>query len=281
VGKSKFGDIAIDDIFMSSRACTAPGNCDFEDTNNYEYCTWMNLNEKSKRSKVNKVKAFTLTNGTAIMLKCKGNNQYVCAENSGANPLVANRESAYLGAGSWEAFTYIRHDDGTFSLISSANDKYVSGLTTGIAYFDYLHADQDTSRNYTRFILTQNQDGSYSFRSTMNLKYVSASNSGFSPLMASQTTVGDQFFESFIIEPFLYQSSGLFDWEIYESGGIFSNIADHTLGLSGDGHFIIANGKNQGDYSRIFSQILEKTTDTGMCLSFYYYFNGGLFKFLN
>jgi hypothetical protein len=275
VGKSKFSDVAIDDIYMSSKACTAPGNCDFED-GNFEYCTWMNLNEKSKKITTIKEKVFSPANGTQITLKCIGNNMYVCAENSGTNPLVANRDSVYQGDGSWEAFTYIKHDDGTFSLISSANDKYVSGLTTGIAYFDYLHADQDSPmKNETRFILNQNQDGSYSFRSKVNLKYVSASNLGFGPLWASQTKVGDQFFESFIIEPFQYQSSGLYDWEIYASGGIFGSIADHTLGGSGDGHFIIANGKNQGDYSRIFSQILEKTSDSGMCLSFYYYFNAG------
>ena len=260
---------------MSSTACTAPGNCDFED-GDFEYCTWTNLNEKSKNLKSIKEKAFSLTNNTLITLKCKGNNMYVCAENSGTNPLVASRESVFQGAGSWEAFTYIKHEDGTFSLISSANDKYVSGLTTGINYFDYLHADQTTPlKNETRFILTQNQDGSYSFRSKINLKYVSASNLGFSPLWASQTTVGDQFFESFIIEPFQYQSSGLFDWEIYASGGIFGNLADHTLGSSG--HFIIANGKNEGDNSRIISQIIEKTTESGMCLSFYYYFNAGWF----
>ena len=237
----------------------------------------MNLNEKSRTLKqksklqIANQKAFSQTNGTLITLKCKGNNLYVCAENGGANPLISNRDTAFQGDDSWEAFTFIKHTDGTFSIISLANGKYVSGLTTGISYFDYLHADQDTSRNYTRYILTQNKDTSYSFRSTMNLKYVSASNLGFNPLLANQDSVGD--YESFYIEPFQYQSSGVFDWEIYASGGVFGDIDDHTLG-NYNGHFILANGKHEGDYSKIYSQVLERTSDSGMCLSFYYYYRG-------
>ena len=53
----------------------------------------------------------------------------------------------------------------------------------------------------------------------------------------------------------------------------FGNIDDHTLS-STFGHFIIANGKKQGESSRIFSQILDPTSDTGICFSFYYRFSG-------
>ena len=47
----------------------------------------------------------------------------VCAEKAGNDPLVANR-SICLGA--WELFTLVKNTDGSFSLKSLANDKYVS-----------------------------------------------------------------------------------------------------------------------------------------------------------
>ena len=53
----------------------------------------------------------------------------------------------------------------------------------------------------------------------------------------------------------------------------FGDIQDHTLS-STFGHFIIANGEKQGQSSRIFSQILEPTSESGICFSFYYRFNG-------
>ena len=155
------------------------------------------------------------------------------------------------------------------------NQKYVAGLTTGLSQFDYLHADQENPTNYTKYNLNQNLDGSYSFRSIMNMKYISASNAGYSPLIADKETIGTNGFESFFIEPIDSQLNNVFDWEIYASNGFFGQIFDHTFGDNGGGHFILANGLNRGDFSRITSQNLEKTADNGVCMSFYYYFNGG------
>ena len=74
------------------------------------------------------------------------------------------------------------------------------------------------------------------------------------------------------------ETQTFFDWHIYESYVLsyFGNIPDHTLD-SEAGHFIIANGKKQNDTSKIFSQILEPTSDSGICFSFYYRYNGGNF----
>lgn len=47
----------------------------------------------------------------------------VCAEKAGNDPLVANRS---ICLGSWELFTLVKNTDGSFSLKSLANDKYVS-----------------------------------------------------------------------------------------------------------------------------------------------------------
>ena len=51
--------------------------------------------------------------------------QVVCAENGGDDPIVANRGTVQ---GDWESFTLIKNDDGSVSLKSSANDKYVSAF---------------------------------------------------------------------------------------------------------------------------------------------------------
>jgi len=84
--------------------------------------------------------------------------------------------------------------------------------------------------------------------------------------------IGD--FESFSIDP-VTEPPEFFDWHIYENYVLspFGRIEDHTLN-STEGHFIIANGKKQGQNSKIFSQILEPTSDSGVCFSFYYRFNG-------
>ena len=47
----------------------------------------------------------------------------VCAENGGNSPLVANRR---ICLGAWEVFVVLKNNDGSFSMKSSANGKYVS-----------------------------------------------------------------------------------------------------------------------------------------------------------
>ena len=49
------------------------------------------------------------------------NNQYVCAEDYGNGPLVANRSSA----SDWESFKVIYNSDGTVSFLSQISNKYV------------------------------------------------------------------------------------------------------------------------------------------------------------
>ena len=104
------------------------------------------------------------------------------------------------------------------------------------------------------------------------MKYVSANFNGVLPLLANQASIGD--YESFFITPLTGPEPNVYDWVIYKADNIFGQIADNTLG-SFDGHFIIANGKNVGDFSRIYSENLPPTSESGICLTFYYYFYGG------
>ncbi len=47
VGDGFLGDVAIDDVFMSARACPRPANCDFED-GDFELCSWSNVADGEK-----------------------------------------------------------------------------------------------------------------------------------------------------------------------------------------------------------------------------------------
>jgi type 1 glutamine amidotransferase len=67
--------------------------------------------------------------GGNVALRSKANNMYVCAENAGAQPLIANRAAA----GSWETFTRITNADGTVSLRATVNNQYVTAENAGAA----------------------------------------------------------------------------------------------------------------------------------------------------
>ena len=70
-----------------------------------------------------------------------------------------------------------------------------------------------------------------------------------------------------------------YNWLIFSDYSMpqFGAIADNTL-QTVDGHFMVAIGKTQDLYSnqraRLFSEILPATSENGICLTFYYYFNG-------
>jgi len=70
----------------------------------------------------------TLSGGN-VALRSKANGMYVCAENAGNNPLVANRAAV----GAWETFTLITNPDGTVSLRATVNNKYVVAENAGAA----------------------------------------------------------------------------------------------------------------------------------------------------
>jgi hypothetical protein len=62
-----------------------------------------------------------------VAIKSAQTGLYVCAENAGADPLIANRPSI----GTWETFTQVQNPDGTVSFRSAANNKYVCADNAG------------------------------------------------------------------------------------------------------------------------------------------------------
>ena len=68
-----------------------------------------------------------LLEGGLIALRAHANNKYVCADNGGNSPLIANRTAV----GSWEKFQVMNNADGSISLKANANGKYVTAENAG------------------------------------------------------------------------------------------------------------------------------------------------------
>jgi hypothetical protein len=67
--------------------------------------------------------------GSTVALRSKATNMYVCAENSGNSPLIANRAAA----GAWETFSMVTNSDGSVSFQAQVNGRYVVAENAGAA----------------------------------------------------------------------------------------------------------------------------------------------------
>lgn len=99
-------------------------------------------------------------------IKC--NNKIVCAENSGNDPLIANRTSF---GGAWETFYVIKNSDGTISLKSDINGKYVCAV---IDENNQLLARSASISDWEKFIPIKIQANQYALKAVANGKYVKA-----------------------------------------------------------------------------------------------------------
>lgn len=109
----------------------------------------------------------TIPVGKIISLLAKANNQYVCADNYGTDPLIANRPTA----SGWEQFKVVDMGNGNVALIAQANGKYVCADTTGTSA---LIANRDTAGTWETFAWINQADGSVSLKSAINGQFVSA-----------------------------------------------------------------------------------------------------------
>jgi type 1 glutamine amidotransferase len=84
--------------------------------------------------------------GGNVALRSKADNMYVCAENNGNAPLIANRGAV----GGWETFTQINNSDGSVSFRATVNNKYVVAENAGAAA---LIANRDAIGAWEKFDL--------------------------------------------------------------------------------------------------------------------------------
>jgi len=122
-----------------------------------------------------------LSNGV-IGLRANANGQVVTADNTGTSPLIANRVVVDV----WESFDLIDNADGSVSLRSHANSKYVDAANATTS----LIADSTTIGPAEEFDLVYNADGTFGFHAHSNGDYVTAENAGVSPLIANRTAIG-------------------------------------------------------------------------------------------
>lgn len=127
---------------------------------------------------------FYASSTTTVAIKSLANNMYVCADNAGTSPLIANRSSV---GGAWEKFEKIDVGGGYFVFKSLANNKYVCADNSGSSA---LIANKDTYGDWEKFQILTNPDGTVSLKAKASNMYVCADNGGTSPLIANRPSVG-------------------------------------------------------------------------------------------
>jgi len=119
--------------------------------------------------------------GETIALKALSNLNYVCAENAGADPLIANRASI----GVWEQFVVRDAGGGLFALQSNANGKYVTKRSD-----DVLIASATTIGANEKFVIADAGGNNITIKSNANGRFASADVSPTLPVIANRTAVG-------------------------------------------------------------------------------------------
>lgn len=127
-----------------------------------------------------------------ISLKSKANGKFVCADNFGNLPLIANRNNV---GGDWELFELVKNSDQTVSLKSKANNKFVMASNYG---WGPVIASGETIQSWEKFHLIHNNDNTISLKAFVNGKYVVAENQGKDSLKANRDNIGD--WEKFYME---------------------------------------------------------------------------------
>ena len=140
------------------------------------------FNDKTSAIAIEKVEKADFNNSNAYITSI-ANGQVVCAENGGSETIVANRSSC---GGAWETFQIVNNDDGTVSLKSIANGKYVCAV---IDENNQLLPRSESVGTWEKFIIEKISDGEYALYSLANGKYVQANLNDGGKLFATSETV--------------------------------------------------------------------------------------------
>ena len=140
------------------------------------------FNDKTSAIVIEKVEKADFNNSNAYITSI-ANGQVVCAENGGSETIVANRSSC---GGAWETFQIVNNDDGTVSLKSIANGKYVCAV---IDEKNQLLPRSGSIGTWEKFIIEKISDGEYALYSLANGKYVQANLNDGGKLFATSETV--------------------------------------------------------------------------------------------
>ncbi|KAL3120968.1 hypothetical protein niasHT_002596 [Heterodera trifolii] len=120
-----------------------------------------------------------------VYLRSFANNKVVSAANAGQDQLVANLDVPDSAANAWEKFEWIKNSDGTVSLRTLINGKYVCADLDREAK---LIANKNWVQVWERFNVVNNaKDGTISLKAVANGKFVGAQqNLNNNPLTANR-----------------------------------------------------------------------------------------------
>lgn len=128
------------------------------------------------------VSAETLNVGEKIALLALSNNNYICAENSGTNPLIANKTTHGL----LEEFIVADAGSGLYALQATANNKYVS-----VQANNQLIASATSIGANEKFQIIDAGGSNINIKANVNGKFVCADISTTLPVTADRTTAGE------------------------------------------------------------------------------------------
>lgn len=156
--------------------------------------TYNNLSKKFPGTIVKADSAYT--NDSFMAIKASINNKYVCADNYGQSKLLADRDSY----GEWEEFKVVKNNDGTYSFLSRANNKYLCAIFDDADTENPIRARSSKISDWEKFYIEKQSDGTYALRTYTNNKYVQAdiNDTTAGILHASADTVGT--WERFVFE---------------------------------------------------------------------------------
>ncbi|MEK3865880.1 cellulase family glycosylhydrolase [Paenibacillus sp. FSL H7-0716] len=150
-------------------------------------------NDKASSLKIEKASLANLAAGKYCFTSI-ANNKVVTADNSGKNPLVANRDSF---SGAWETFTLVNNSDGTVSFRSAANNQY---LTAVVDEDSQLLARSTTIGTWERFYIESISGGQNGIYAAANGKYIKSDQNKGGKLLANSETIAGAW-EAFWITP--------------------------------------------------------------------------------
>ena len=140
------------------------------------------FNDKTSAIVIEKVEKADFNNSNTY-IRSIANGQVVCAENGGSETIVANRSSC---GGAWETFQIVNNNDGTVSLRSVFNGKYVCAV---IDENNQLLPRSERVGTWEKFIIEKISNGEYALYSLANGKYVQANLNDGGKLFATSETV--------------------------------------------------------------------------------------------
>jgi hypothetical protein len=131
-----------------------------------------------------------LVPGSTVSFLAQANGKYVCADNAGSSPLIANRTAV----GPWERFLVVDAGNGNIALRAQANNQYVCAENGGNSA---LIANRTAVGLWESFAEVNAGNGKVALRALVNSRYVCAENAGANPLIANRTAIGG--WESFTV----------------------------------------------------------------------------------